>query len=418
MTGVRIDRRDYLEETVRLWLGLQRASGVDVPQLPDSLARRFLREEEYERDYRDQWGCWEYGFSESYRDGTLLSPEIDRWAADERRRLEDAGVALEPLWPDGKPFALCLSHDVDLVSTSSTPRQVLRSMQNSLERPGNGGVAPQLVRLARPPVRFARAARAGLSLSPSATATLERCVALELEAGVTASYFFTVLPEQHVSRYDCLYGLDDACTFRGERRRIADVIRQLSDDGFDIGLHGSYHSALEPGLLAAQKSALEQATGLEIATTRQHFLHWDIHTTPRLQDEAGLAADSTLGFNRSIGFRAGTSLPYRHYDLESGSMLQLIEVPLVIQDGPLFDAVALELDVELALELVHHVIDVVADAGGVATLSFHPNNLEHENFLAVYRSAIEYGLRRGGWAASVGSIQSWWRERTEKLAAA
>jgi hypothetical protein len=99
-------------------------------------------------------------------------------------------------------------------------------------------------------------------------------------------------------------------------------------------------------------------------------------------------------------------------------MLQLIEVPLVIQDGPLFNAVALELDVELALELVHHLIDVIADAGGVATLSFHPNNLEHDQFVTVYRSAIEYGLKRGGWAASLATIQTWWRERAEQLAAA
>jgi peptidoglycan/xylan/chitin deacetylase (PgdA/CDA1 family) len=414
----RVDRREYLEKTVRLWLGLPDRSDVEVPRLPEPLARRFLREEEYEHSYRDQWGCWEFGFSESFRDGTLVSPEIDRWAAEERRRLEGAGISLTPLWPDGKAFALCLTHDVDLVSTSSTPRQVLRSMQNSLERPRHGGLSQQLLRLARPPVRLARAARTGISLAPSATPTLERCVAMELEAGVTASYFFTVLPDRHVSRYDCLYGLNDPCTFRGERHRIVDVIRQLSDDGFDVGLHGSYHSALEPGLLATQKATLERATGLEIKTTRQHFLHWDIRTTPRLQDEAGLAADSTLGFNRSIGFRAGTSLPFHHFDLESNSMLQLIEVPLIIQDGPIFNPVALELDVELALELVHHLIDVIADAGGVATLSFHPNNLEHDDFATVYRSAIEYGLKRGGWAASVGTIQSWWRERAEKLAAA
>lgn len=418
MASEQVDREAYLEETVRLWLGLPVASGIEVPRLPEPLARRFLREEEYERSHRDQWGCWEFGYSESFRDGTLLSPEIDRWAARERRRLADAGVSLEPLWPDGKAFAFCLTHDVDLVSTASTPRQVLRSMQNSLERPPHGGLSQQLLRLARPPVRLARAARSGLALSPSTTPTLERCVALELEAGVTASYFFTVLPEGHVSRYDCLYGLNDPCTFRGERRRIADVIRQLAEDGFDVGLHGSYHSALEPGLLAAQRATLERATGLEVETTRQHFLHWDIRATPRLQDEAGLAADSTLGFNRAVGFRAGTSLPFHHFDLERGSKLQLIEVPLVIQDGPIFNPVALELDVELAVELVHRLIDTIADAGGVATLSFHPNNLEDDRFLTVYRSAIEYGLRQGGWSASVGAIQSWWRERAEKLAAA
>jgi hypothetical protein len=411
------DRREYLDETVRLWLGLSGSANAPVPRLPEPLARRFLREEEYERNHRDQWGCWEFGFSESFRDGTLLSPEVDQWVAQERRRLAHAGVSLAPLWPDGKSFAVCLTHDVDLVSTASTPRQVMRSMQNSLERPSQASVSHRLLRLARPPVRFARAARNGLALTPSTTSTLERCVAIELEAGVTASYFFTVLPEQHVSRYDCLYGLDDSCSFRGKRRRIAEVIQQLAADGFDIGLHGSYHSAREPGLLAAQKATLERATGLDVKTTRQHFLHWDIHTTPHLQNEAGLEADCTLGFNRSIGFRAGTSLPFHHFDVDTASKLQLIQVPLIAQDGPIFNPVALELDVDLAVELVRHVVDVIADTGGVATFSFHPNNLEDDDFLAVYQAVIEHGVARGGWFTSIQAIQSWWRERAGGLAA-
>ena len=412
-------RQAYLDETVRSWLGLSEAAGLDVPTLPERLARRLLREEEYEHSHRDQWGCWEFGFSESFRDGTLLVPEIDQWVAEEHRRLVDAGVSLTPLWPEGKPFAICLTHDVDLVSTESTPRQVMRSMQNSLERPDNGGgISQQLVRLARPPVRLVRAARNGLALAPSTGPTLERCAAIELDAGVSASYFFTVLPDQHMSRYDCLYSLDDPCMFRGKRCRVADVIRQLADDGFDVGLHGSYHSALKPDMLAAQKATLERATGIDVKTTRQHFLHWDIRTTPRLQDEAGLAADSTLGFNRSIGFRAGTSLPFRHFDLESNSTLQLLQVPLIVQDGPIFNPVALELDVELAVELVRRLIDVIADAGGMLTLSIHPNNVADDSFLALYRSVIDYGQARGGWFTSVGGIQSWWCQRTNLLAAA
>jgi peptidoglycan/xylan/chitin deacetylase (PgdA/CDA1 family) len=409
-------RETYLEETVRQWLGLLESSGLEVPRLPAALARRFLREEEYERSYRDQWGCWEFGFSESFLDGTLLSPAIDQWAAEERRRLEQI-TTLVPLWPDGQPFVVCLGHDVDLVSTASTPRQVARSMQNSLERPQHGGAAQRLLRYARPPVRLARAARDGLARSPSAAPTLERCVAVELELGVRGSYFFTVLPERRVSRYDCLYALDDPCVFRSKRQRVADVIVQLAEDGFDVGLHGSYHSALEPGLLTEQKNALERATGIDVTTTRQHFLHWDIHTTPRLQNDAGLAADSTLGFNRSVGFRAGTSLPYYHFDLENSLQLELLQVPLIVQDGPLFSAVALELDVDLAMDLARHVVDVIATAGGIANFSFHPNNVEDERYLALYRSTIEYGLERGAWVTSVDAIQSWWRERARLLAA-
>lgn len=401
-------RERYLAETTRAWFGA--GADIELPRIPEPLARRLLREEEYERANRDQWGNWEFGFCESFREGTLLLPEVDRWVAAERERLTAAGVPLVPLWPEGKRFAVCLTHDVDLVSTASTPAQVLRSMRFSLER-------SSALRFARPPVRFARAALAGIRLTPDTGVALERSVAIEQEYGVTASYFFTVVPRRSASRYDCVYDLSDPCVFRVKRCRVSDVIRELAGDGFDVGLHGSYHSALEPGLLAEQRRALEQAVGVEITTTRQHFLHWDVRTTPRLQSAADFRADTTLGFNRGIGFRAGTSLPFEHFDLATEEKLPLLQVPLVVQDGPLFGSFGLELDVPAAEELVRQMIDAVADVEGAATFLFHPNNLARDDFLAVFRSTIEYASSRGAWFASLKDIERWWRERAAGLAA-
>jgi hypothetical protein len=384
----------------------------EAPELPDDLARRLLRTEEYERAHRDQWGNWEFGFGESFRTGRLLEPDLDRWAAERRRELA-ARTQLEPLWPEGRPFAMCLTHDVDLVSRRSTPRQVVRSLQTSVaDRPRTR--RGRVVRAARPAVRLARAAYNGISSSPAAE-TLELCVELERERGVTGSYFFTVWPGADASRFDCTYDFADLCRFRGERVRIADVVRTLHDEGFDIGLHGSYNSALVPGLLAREKQALERATGLEVSTTRQHFVHWDVRTTPRLQEAAGFSADSSLGFNRNLGFRAGTSLPFRWFDLEPGERLRLVELPLLVHDGALLRADALELDLDLARETTRGLVDSVAEVGGVATFVFHPNNLERPEFLELYRWSIDYGLERGAWFASVRDIDEWWRLRESRL---
>jgi peptidoglycan/xylan/chitin deacetylase (PgdA/CDA1 family) len=410
----RATRERYLQDTVRAWLGLRSDIGPELPRLPERVARRLLREEEYEQAHRDQWGNWEFGLGESFREGMLLVPEADQWAAAERRLLAEMGVPLVPLWPDGKGFAVCLTHDVDLLSEVSTPAQTLRSMRFSLERPSTTSLSTQVLRLARPPVRLARAALAGIARSPDVSLAFERCVAVEQEYGVTASYFFTVVPRR-ASRYDCTYDFADPCVFRGKRCRIGDVIRQVAEDGFDVGLHGSFHSALEPGLLAEQKSELERAAGVEITTTRQHFLHWDVRTTPRLQSDAGFRADTTLGFNRGVGFRAGASLPFEHFDVATGETLPLLQVPLVVQDGPLFGSFGLELDVAMAEALVRQAIDTVAAAGGVATFLFHPNNLARDDFLAVFRSTIEYALSRGGWFASLKDIERWWRERAAGL---
>jgi len=413
---VRLDTPEvvsYLEDTVRVWLGLPAASDVPVPQLPEALARRFLRVEEVENEHRDQWGCWEYGACEAFRRGALWEPEVDRWLAE--RRAELAGrTELEPLWPDGKRFAVSLSHDVDLLSDTVTPGQALRGLRASLGPPQGGGLG-QLVRLARPGVRAARTLRHGIGRAPAAE-LLELALGIEQEHGVTATYFFTVYPDGP-SRFDCLYLPGDRCSFRGETVRIGDVLRAVAADGFDVGLHGSYRSALEPGRLAHERAVLEEATGLDVRTTRQHFIHWHVKVTPRLQAEAGLTADSSLGFNRNLGFRCGTALPFRQLDVERGAPLDLLEVPLVVHDGPLLRADGLELDTDLAREAMRQLIDAVAETRGVATLLFHPNNLERAEFLELFRFGIEHGLAAGGWFASLRQIERWWRKREARILA-
>ena len=370
--------------------------------MPHELARRLLRVEEHERPHRDRWGNWEFGFCEAYRRGMLWVPEIDLWLAEHR-------PSGESLWPDARSFAVCLTHDVDLVSRRSTPRQALRSMRLSFAA-GAGSARGQAIRLARPGVRAARALANGISTAPAAD-TLELCVDIEQKLGVAASYFFTVYPGGSGHRYDCTYDFADSCRFRGRRLRIADVIRALHDEGFDVGLHGSYNSALEPGLLRREKAALEDAVGFAVATTRQHFVHWDPAMTPRRQVEAGFSADSTLGFNRNLGFRAGTSLPYRMFDLLRNEPTGLLEVPLIVHDGALLRSDALELGVELALETLRGLLESIREVGGLATVVFHPNNLARPDYLALFEATIAYGVEHRAWFASLRDLDAWWRER-------
>ena len=395
----------YLDDTVRVWLGASRE--VDAPGLPPELARLFLRLEEYERPERDRWGCWDYTFSENHATGRLLDPEIDRWLAQQRGALA-ATTPLEPLWPRGHRFAVCLTHDVDLVSERSTPAQMLRFARAGL---AGGGV----VGLARPPVRIVRSLRAGIARAPDTRDTLERTAAIEAERGVVSSFFFTVPPRGRWSRYDCAYGPADRCRFRARELRIADVMCTLAAEGFDVGLHGSYRAALETGALDEQRDALRSATGLEVRTTRQHFLRWDVRTTPRAQEDAGFEADSSLGFNRNVGFRAGTSLPYHHFDVTGRRRLSLVEAPLIVEDTAVLGEAALGLGPAEARELVLGLLDEVAEVGGAATLLFHPDKLARPEWCALYEATVDHALEQGAWVTSLDELQRWWRDRESRL---
>jgi hypothetical protein len=405
-------RQRHVDDTVRVWLGLRRSSGHDVPPLPAQLERRFLRIEEYERRTRDAWGCWDHSFSENFREGLLAVPEVDRWLVERRRELSER-TPLEPLWPNGKRFAVCLTHDVDVLSDHVTMRQLVRHAVGGLDR-----ASPRWdpLRYARPPIRAARTLRRGVVASPSLERTLELSIALESRYAATASYFFTVPASGRGSRYDCTYALSDSCTFRGSRTTVADVIRTLAEAGFDVGLHGSYVSAVEPGILAAEREKFERGTGIVARTTRQHFLHWDITRTPHLQEAAGFLADTTLGFNRAAGYRASTTLPFRHFDVTAGEPLDLLEVPLVVEDSALLGPIAGESN-ESPQDVVRSLVDTAVDVGGAVTFLFHPDKLVHPEWLELYEWSLSYVAEAGGWLTSVAELERWWTARERMLLA-
>jgi hypothetical protein len=268
--------------------------------------------------------------------------------------------------------------------------------------------------VARPAVRVARSLRR-VARAPSTLETLERSVELELQRGVRASYFFTVPARDVHTRWDCVYAPSDPCSFRGERRTVAEVMRTLAHEGFDVGLHGSYPAGREPGALEAERAQLREATGLEVATTRQHFLHWDVRWTPRLQQTAGFRADSSLGFNRNVGYRAGTSLPYRLFDVAAGQRLDVLEVPLVVQDGALLGEIGIGVDLDGARDAVHGLFDEAAATGGAVTVVFHPDKLDRPDWLALYEWTLDHALERGAWITSLGEVETWWRRREESI---
>ena len=403
----------YLQQTVRSWLGVSAGTDLPVPPLPERLSRLLLRVEEYERVHRDQWGCWEHGFSENFWNGQLWVPEVDMWVLEREQELSRR-TRLVPRWPEGHRFVVCLTHDVDMVSRQQSPAQLIRGVRAGLSRlqAETDGRGRRLMRSAQ---AVGRGLYFGVARVPSAAETLERCVAVEKEAGVRGSYFFHVSPVARISPYDCLYHLEDAVVFRGRRRSVGEVVGELSDEGFDIGLHGSYHSTGSATMLGDERRLLERATGRPVTSTRQHYLHWDVRLTPQAQSAAGLRADSTLGFNRNVGFRAGTSLPFRLFDLAAVRRTDVLEVPLTVQEGTLLAANALELDRSQALEVVRSLLDRVADVGGVATLLFHPHSLLNPDHLATYRWSIDYGRAKGAWFASLRDIDNWWREREGRL---
>jgi hypothetical protein len=112
-----------------------------------------------------------------------------------------------------------------------------------------------------------------------------------------------------------------------------EVFKTLNKNHAQIGLHPSYDSSVQPSLLAAEKALLDKKTGKKTLISRQHYLRFNIKSTPKLLMEQGFEVDFSMGFASAPGFRAGTSYPFYYYDLEQEKKQPLLFVPFCVMDG-------------------------------------------------------------------------------------
>lgn len=403
----------------RFWAS---AMGVSLPSadwLPQDqrelLGRLLRREEEAEHTGRDWRGNWDAPQAAASRLDALDRPLLDEPLAIIRSRLraEHPEWPWEPLWPEGKPFAVCLTHDVDHVSVYGHQERI-----RTLRRRFKNGDSPWSL------VRSAAGIARGLGTSrwrrPEADphARYEEWLKAEERFGFRSTFFVFPRRVDPWHPFDCTYSLEDPTVFDRRRMAVGEMAREIVAAGWDVGLHASYHSATDLNAMADQKRQLERALGRAVTTVRQHRLHYDVRVTPRLQAEAGFAADSTQGFNDALGFRAGTSFPYPCWDWKEMRVLPLMQVPLHVQDGVLFekgDQGDQKDVVERAAERCLALMDRVQAVEGCLTLLWHPIALADPVRWETYRLLLEEAKRRGAWGCSVRQLSEWWSGRAERI---
>jgi hypothetical protein len=332
--------------------------------------------------------------------GLLYRPVTDEYF------LKNGGE--KPSWPGGKTFAVCLTHDVDSVSANSFV-QFLRKRKMVLT-----GKYPfsfkmknlllSLYDLTKPMKNF---------YSGDPYHHLEEFQKVEQEYKCHSTFFFSpgksAITKPHIT--DCLYNMSDKVVFNRQKCTVAEMICELDRKGEEIGLHPSWHSFDDVSEMRRQKEALEQVLGHQIISVRQHFLHYDMQVTPRVQSEVGFKYDSTLGFNDNIGFRLGTCYPRKLCDLKENKKLPIMEVPLIVQGWALLSPKkVLRLDIDEAFKYIVGITEAVKKVGGVLTLLWHPQAISDRTWWNLYLRTLKYLNNEDAWFASVREIGDWWHE--------
>ncbi|MDR2036300.1 MAG: polysaccharide deacetylase family protein [Bacteroidales bacterium] len=141
---------------------------------------------------------------------------------------------------------------------------------------------------------------------------------------ISEFYFMGAVP----NKYDCGYDPNQS--------QVRDVFLQIDKINMIIGYHASFETLTDENLYSLEKQKIELASNKSIIYARQHYLRFDIHSTFRNLEKAGILYDSTLGYADREGFRCGTCYDFHPYDLKNDVQFTIKERPLIVMDMTLF----------------------------------------------------------------------------------
>ena len=315
----------------------------------------FSCKEVYSMPLRDQFGRVPYYTSQN-RD--IFKPRTSQYLADH-------GYTID--YPDNANFAVCLTHDIDVVYSSvfSKCLAAFRELKNS-----NATAA----------VKF---------LSQIWSKRIPYCnfsETMDLEERYGAKSTFFLMAERQ-GEQDYTYKIE----------ALESEIGEILDRGWEVGLHGGHTTYLDTKEMGLKKARLERITRKPVLGYRNHFLRFIVPDTWEQLSQAGFRYDSTFGYADCAGFRNGMCHPFRPVNLNTGREIDIMEIPLIIMDQT-FDRY-MALDARGRWDITRNLIDATERCHGVITILWH-NTYMNTTWRTLYEKILQYCEEKGAWISS------------------
>lgn len=342
----------------------------------------------------------------AFRSGEArLRPLADEAVQAFKQLLVEQGLIKEaellPRWPEGKQFAVLITHDTDgpcLLEPMELAKAGIKGMLRSDQ--------PELH-------AFLQGIKCRVTGAPDPYFAFAHWADFEASIGAkSAFYLYAKCASVPRHLHNPYYQISS-------HKARWKILRQLADRGWEIGLHSSIHGLETDHYLRAEKNKLETVLGAPIIGNRAHY--WSIDwrnplTSFRRLAALGFVYDASLAWKDSPGFRSGTTLPYYPYDPETGKSLKLLELPTTIMDGHLFQYQA----ATDPHTLFGKVVQQVQQHGGVLHLDWHTRTWADRFTYAGWRSFLQKELSHladtgAAWFTTPQELNAHWRKRQQRL---
>jgi hypothetical protein len=226
---------------------------------------------------------------------------------------------------------------------------------------------------------------------------------LDIESGLNSTFF--VIPRKGDPGRNASGPASSRRATRYDVTQIADQIQHLVSAGREIALHGiDAWRDINKG--RAELETIQRVTGRSEIGVRMHWLFFDENSPAKLE-EAGFSYDSTVGYNETAGYRAGTTQAFR-----PPGTTRMLELPMHIMDTAMFYPVHMNLSPVQAETLTGQLINNARHFGGVLTINWHDRSIAPERLWGgVYSALLDDLKKMGAWFPTAAQAVAWFRKR-------
>ena len=332
-------------------------------------------------------------------------PMVDMAVQQFKQKLVERGLLREdellPRWPKGKRYAVLITHDTDGPCLLDTRELVKAGIKGffAFDTPEKQA--------------FFEGCRGRILGNSDPYFNFSRWAEFEQSLGVTSAFYIYVKskgvpghihnPPYRVKKSDSKW----------------DILHELADRGWEIGLHSSIHALRNDSYLQTEKKDLENFLGETVVGNRCHYwrINWrDPSESLRSLESVGITYDCSIAWKDRPGFRSGTVTPYHPYDPKQSYNLRLLEIPTNIMDGHLFQYQK-KSDPSTGFASI---VQSVKKYGGVLNLDWHTRTWVDHFSYAGWRSflvekLVELAESGEGWFTTPRNLSEFWLSREKQI---
>lgn len=329
-----------------------------------------------------------------YRQRILHIPFINKYASFLTCVFNDRNAL--PIWPNGKKYSIVLTHDVDYPEINRWVETIRLFAKPNRQTPGK-----------------ARRVLTG----KTDFWCFDRWMEIESTAGARSAFFFSgyqgSLLRYFLKAPDPFYDV--------EKDKYKRLFRNLTEAGFEVGLHSSYNAFRSENLFAAEKARLESALGNPVLSNRHHYWHTDpegFYRTAETHSRLGFLCDASLAFERRCGFRYGIAAPFQLFNPDSKGIIPVVELPTSLMDDQLFGYRRLGY-LGGPAEEIDELLKQAKEHRGMLVVDYH-GRVYNETIFPGWRDTYEYLLGRASgdsdcWIATPSEVARHYLNRQASL---